>query len=136
MDGFIFILVVDALLLAFSLKVVTRNAARGWRRLLRTINASSAGLDVELEADGGVRGPPDSERSLRRFVASVARCVGLGEAGLAFGWDGLSLVLPTGKTILAAQSGSVAKGSLWAIMGASGAGKSTVPESTSFLLFI
>ncbi|KAK4237658.1 hypothetical protein C8A03DRAFT_15822 [Achaetomium macrosporum] len=130
MDGFIFILVVDILLLGLFLEPVLRRAARGWARLLSAVSGKKLGSrDVEVGSergdDGGGSGVSDAERSLRRFVASVGKCVGSGETGLAFGWEGLSLVLPTGKTILAAQSGFVGKGRMWAIMGGSGAGKSS-----------
>lgn len=134
MDGFVVVLVVDVLLLACFLEpmLLPGRLRRVWvwigGLLGRGGKGKGVGVDVEVgdgEGEGGegVSGNR-GEGNLQRFVASVAKCVGTGETGLVFGWDGLSLVLTSRKTILAPQSGSVGKGKMWAVMGGSGAGKS------------
>lgn len=62
--------------------------------------------------------------NLQRFVKSLSKCIGLEDIGLEIGFDRLSLQLKKDKKIILNEvSGAVEKGSLLAVMGASGAGK-------------
>lgn len=86
--------------------------------------------DVANELSDGIE---RSEESFRSFIDSVGKCVGSGEAGVSLAWENISLHISSGmghrkqgKIILEKQSGVVERGNMWAIMGGSGAGKSTI----------
>lgn len=62
--------------------------------------------------------------NLQRFVKSLSKCIGVEDIGLEIGFDRLTLQLKKDKKmILNEVSGTIEKGSLLAVMGASGAGK-------------
>ena len=63
--------------------------------------------------------------SLKRFLDSLKRCIESDETGLGFEFNDLSFQVKGGRKILGGVSGIVPKGSVLAVMGASGAGKST-----------
>lgn len=65
----------------------------------------------------------------RLFIESLARCVGTRELGLSFAFEDLGLKLANGKKeILAGVTGFIKSGSMWGVMGASGAGKCIFPS--------
>lgn len=64
---------------------------------------------------------PDMER----FLRSLARAVETKEVGLSFDFENLGCKVKGKKTILAGVTGSIPRGTMWGIMGGSGAGKST-----------
>ncbi|KAI0882331.1 uncharacterized protein GGS22DRAFT_191502 [Annulohypoxylon maeteangense] len=128
MDGFIFIFILDSIILALLLKSFRRvlDIIR-WRILRTCIEKSTFVASPELShidtiSEGNLR---IEDENVRKFVASVRSCVGQGDVGFSFGFEELSLVLANGKTILAPQSGHIPKGSIWGVMGPSGAGKSS-----------
>lgn len=58
-------------------------------------------------------------------MRSFRECIGADNVGLAFEFQDLSFEPKPGKTILSGISGVMQSGSFWAVMGGSGAGKST-----------
>lgn len=81
-----------------------------------------------LEADFMVREQLQEEQGeqktdLHLFVQSLSKCLGATKFGLSFEFRDLGFKAPTGKVILSQVSGTINAGSLWGVMGASGAGK-------------
>jgi ABC-type multidrug transport system ATPase subunit len=71
-------------------------------------------------------GAPEESSDLHLFVQSLSRCLGQNSFGLSFEFENLSFKPPKSeKLILSEVSGNINAGSLWGVMGASGAGKST-----------
>ena len=63
----------------------------------------------------------------RRFIASMSKCIEAKELGLSFTFLDLGLRLGSdGKELLGDFTGRIDSGSMWGIMGASGAGKCTI----------
>ena len=63
----------------------------------------------------------------RRFIASMSKCIEAKELGLSFTFLDLGLRLGNdGKGLLGEVNGRIDSGSMWGIMGASGAGKCTI----------
>ena len=60
---------------------------------------------------------------LELFIKSLARCVDARNLGLAFTFANLGLKLKNDREILAGVTGYIESGSMWGVMGASGAGK-------------
>jgi ABC-type multidrug transport system fused ATPase/permease subunit len=73
----------------------------------------------ELHNDAG-----DQKTDLHLFVQSLSKCLGATKFGLSFEFQDLGFKPPkSSKPILADVSGTIHAGSLWGVMGASGAGK-------------
>lgn len=65
-----------------------------------------------------------SSSDLHLFVQSLSKCIGASKFGLSFGFEGLSFQpAKAEKPILSEVTGHIGHGSLWGVMGASGAGK-------------
>ena len=62
---------------------------------------------------------------IRRLMESFRECIGAKNVGLSFEFDNLAFEPAPGKKILTNVSGAMQSGSFWAVMGGSGAGKST-----------
>jgi ABC-type multidrug transport system ATPase subunit len=75
--------------------------------------------DDEIEAD--FQNNPD----FQRFIRSVSRSVTTQSIGLSFDFENLAYETKRGKKILQEVTGTIARGSMWGVMGGSGAGKST-----------
>jgi ABC-type multidrug transport system ATPase subunit len=73
----------------------------------------------EIEAD--YQNNPD----LQRFIRSVSRSVTTRSIGLSFDFENLTYETRRGKKILQEVTGTMPRGSMWGVMGGSGAGKST-----------
>jgi ABC-type glutathione transport system ATPase component len=68
--------------------------------------------------DGG------QKTDLQQFVQSLSKCLGATKFGLSFEFENLGFKPPkSNKKILDQVSGTIHAGSLWGVMGASGAGK-------------
>ncbi|CAI6327815.1 unnamed protein product [Periconia digitata] len=67
----------------------------------------------------------DSNPDFKVFMHFVARIIKTKEVGLSFDFEGLEFEPQRGKKVLKGVSGSIKSGSMWAVMGGSGAGKST-----------
>jgi hypothetical protein len=138
MDGFITIIIIDVVLLALAF-----NAARKPLQLLRRfLTSDSLGPTDGLDTEDGLSPIKESEMkhqeygwskdfALQDFASSVQRCVGTHEVGISYKFNDISLTLKGGKSILAPQSGYIEKGSLWGVMGESGAGKSECSKSST-----
>ncbi|CZR59382.1 related to ABC transporter protein (ATP-binding-cassette protein) [Phialocephala subalpina] len=78
-------------------------------------------LHEELANDAG-----GQKTDLHLFVQSLSKCLGATKFGLTFEFQDLGFKPPkSNKKILDQVSGTIHAGSLWGVMGASGAGKST-----------
>ncbi|GAB7328195.1 hypothetical protein MBLNU13_g00219t1 [Cladosporium sp. NU13] len=75
--------------------------------------------DDEIEAD--YQKNPD----FQRFIRSVSRSVTTQSIGLSFDFENLAYETKSGKKILQDVTGTMPRGSMWGVMGGSGAGKST-----------
>ncbi|RKF75727.1 ATP-binding cassette sub-family G member 2 [Golovinomyces cichoracearum] len=136
MDGFIAVIIIDLMLLVLMIR-----PTKSWLYHLRD-NIRSA-LPNSLLVPRKLKSSPEEicesqlgfaeeeytsdkdNNSLTQFVASVKRCIGSNEVGMSVGFKDLSYHLNTGKVIVAPQTGHIEKGSLWAVMGSSGAGKTS-----------
>ena len=64
---------------------------------------------------------------LKRFTASMSKCIEAKELGLSFTFLDLGLRPGSdGKELLRDFTGRIDSGSMWGVMGASGAGKSAI----------
>ncbi|KAF3026722.1 hypothetical protein E8E14_014758 [Neopestalotiopsis sp. 37M] len=141
LDGFVVIVIVDLLFLAIVVRAFCKTPFRRWmaKSRAREIRKGSDG-NVDLESSGLDKGAvrhraqhitPAKEDfdiapdMMPKFVSLVRACVGSSELGLSFGFEQLSLVLANGKRLVAPQSGSIPQGSVWCVMGPSGAGKTS-----------
>ncbi|PMD65031.1 P-loop containing nucleoside triphosphate hydrolase protein [Hyaloscypha bicolor E] len=71
-------------------------------------------------------GDAETKTDLHLFVQSLSKCLGATKFGLSFEFQDLGFKPPkSAKPILSDVSGAINAGSLWGVMGASGAGKST-----------
>jgi ABC-type multidrug transport system ATPase subunit len=75
--------------------------------------------DDEIEAD--FQNNPD----FQHFIRSVSRSVTTQSIGLSFDFENLAYETKRGKKILQEVTGTMPRGSMWGVMGGSGAGKST-----------
>ncbi|CAD6506021.1 BgTH12-06953 [Blumeria graminis f. sp. triticale] len=135
MDGFIAVIVIDFVLLVLMIKPVMALAATLFRVLMGGSPASRASStltvsDIEEDAGRPASTINDDEYisekdRFSRFAASVKRCVGSADVGMSFSFKNVSRTLESGKEIVAPQTGHIEKGTLWGVMGASGAGKTS-----------
>jgi ABC-type glutathione transport system ATPase component len=69
-------------------------------------------------------GDAETKTDLHLFVQSLSKCLGATKFGLSFEFQDLGFKPPkSAKPILSDVSGAINAGSLWGVMGASGAGK-------------
>jgi ABC-type multidrug transport system fused ATPase/permease subunit len=69
-------------------------------------------------------GDAETKTDLHLFVQSLSKCLGATKFGLSFEFQDLGFKPPKStKPILSDVSGAINAGSLWGVMGASGAGK-------------
>lgn len=70
------------------------------------------------------KAPIEENTDLHLFVQSLSKCMGGGKFGLSFEFKNLKFQPPKApKPIISEVSGCINEGSLWGVMGASGAGK-------------
>ncbi|KAI1498093.1 hypothetical protein F5X99DRAFT_420821 [Biscogniauxia marginata] len=141
MDGFIVILVIDLVFLALiAISHLKTRLPFRWKVSDSNTASQTPKGDLDLEVAGRIPGLVSHqiqrvklEREAQdatpgimvKFVTSVRSCIGLSGIGFTFGFEDLSLVFANGKTLVAPQSGSIPQGSLWGVMGPSGAGKTS-----------
>lgn len=89
------------------------------------------GDDIELLTKGASNQQPEDHDDLSAnpdfqvFIRYISRLIKTKDIGLSFDFEGLEFEPTPGKKILKGVSGSIQSGSMWAVMGGSGAGKST-----------
>lgn len=88
------------------------------------------GDDIELITKGKNAQPEDHDDlsanpDFQIFMRYISRLIKTKDVGLSFDFEGLEFEPTPGKKILKGVSGSIQSGSMWAVMGGSGAGKST-----------
>jgi len=96
---------------------------------IRALNRRPTGFQelgaTEAEFIEDIRNTDAEEKTdLHLFVQSLSKCLGATKFGLSFEFQDLGFKPPKStKPILADVSGTINAGSLWGVMGASGAGK-------------
>lgn len=75
----------------------------------------------EDEIDADFQSNPD----FQRFIRSVSKSITTQSIGLSFDFENLAFETKRGKKILQEVTGTMPRGSMWGVMGGSGAGKST-----------
>ncbi|KAL5435564.1 hypothetical protein PMIN05_007233 [Paraphaeosphaeria minitans] len=85
--------------------------------------------DIELIAKGNKDAADHDDLSanpdFQIFMRYISRLIKTKDVGLSFDFEGLEFEPQAGKKILKGVSGHIQSGSMWAVMGGSGAGKST-----------
>jgi ABC-type multidrug transport system fused ATPase/permease subunit len=84
-------------------------------------------LSVLYEPDDleQMEAPPKAESDMAHFVESISKCMSGTRFGLSFEFEDLKYqTRREGKVILSGITGRMDSGTLWGVMGASGAGKS------------
>ncbi|PQE26905.1 ATP-binding cassette sub-family G member 2 protein [Rutstroemia sp. NJR-2017a BVV2] len=102
---------------------------------IMNLRRKPTGFEEFAELEGGIgegntyNGEGEDEAmstDLQLFVQSLSKCLGASKFGLTFEFEDLKFHPPKAKKpILSNVSGLIDAGSLWGVMGASGAGKST-----------
>ncbi|KAI5844501.1 ABC transporter-like protein [Morchella snyderi] len=67
----------------------------------------------------------ETNEELKKLVESFGKCIDGNHFGLSFDFRELGLTLQNGRQLLADVNGSIERGSMWGVMGPSGAGKTT-----------
>lgn len=87
------------------------------------------GDDIELITKGSTQPEDHDDLSanpdFQVFMRYISRLIKTKDVGLSFDFEGLEFEPTPGKKILKGVSGCIQSGSMWAVMGGSGAGKST-----------
>jgi len=95
----------------------------------RTPTGFLATMDNEYAFDRDEDQFPNDEKAdpdIREFVKSLSKCTLSSNFGLSFDFDNLRFQpKKSDKPVLSEVSGQIRSGTLWGVMGASGAGKST-----------
>lgn len=75
----------------------------------------------DLDGDSDFQSNPD----FQRFIQSMSKTIETQSIGLSFDFENLMFETAKGKRILQEVTGTMSRGSMWGVMGGSGAGKST-----------
>lgn len=81
--------------------------------------------DVSIFDDDEIEADYQKNPDFQRFIRSVSRSVTTQSIGLSFDFESLAYETKSGKKILQDVTGTMPRGSMWGVMGGSGAGKST-----------
>jgi ABC-type multidrug transport system ATPase subunit len=81
--------------------------------------------DVSIFDDDEIEADYQKNPDFQRFIRSVSRSVTTQSIGLSFDFENLAYETRSGKKILQDVTGTMPRGSMWGVMGGSGAGKST-----------
>ncbi|KAI9745242.1 MAG: hypothetical protein M1818_001520 [Claussenomyces sp. TS43310] len=98
------------------------------RMLGRNLNGFDVAMDESWKYSNmfGKAAVAKDQRDLRAFVQSLSKCLGATRFGLSFEFQDLKFRPPKSiEPVLSEVTGNIDSGSLWGVMGASGAGKST-----------
>ena len=96
------------------------------RRMPNSGMANVENDEVSTDSDNESYKDKKVEPEIHRFVQSLSNCTRVRRFGLSFGFESLKFQPnASAKPILSEVSGHINSGTLWGIMGASGAGKST-----------
>ncbi|RKF62897.1 ABC transporter G family member 24 [Erysiphe neolycopersici] len=138
MDGLIVSLAIDILILILLNKPLQIWLQKFWNYIREGIRSFMTSLkmmsekyksDEEKAYESQMSFVDDeyksNEDNLSQFMASIKKIVGMNDVGISIGFRDISYTIGNGKTIVAPQTGHIEKGSVWAVMGASGAGKTS-----------
>ncbi|KAI9739310.1 MAG: hypothetical protein M1834_007523 [Cirrosporium novae-zelandiae] len=120
---------------AMTIIVLIGFAISRWRKSRKRVHYSTLPTadvdDIKLDQNGSkvkereVEADDYINPDFQHFIRSLSRCIKTKEVGLSFDFDELSFEAKGHKKILSGVTGSIVSGSFWAIMGGSGAGKTT-----------
>jgi len=119
------------ILLAIGVFMFSKRKFRGGNIAQKAKAKATITEGDEVGAPPMIAGEPIEAREIaespeiQRLMQSFRECIGADNVGLAFEFQDLSFEPKPGKTILQGISGTMQSGSFWAVMGGSGAGKST-----------
>ncbi|KAI6245928.1 Broad substrate specificity ATP-binding cassette transporter ABCG2 [Erysiphe necator] len=138
MDGFIVAITIDLFIIVLLCKPLLASIQKSWGFISQVVRSLMMRLEVISEKSRfdteEAREPQlsftadeytNNKDSVSLFVASIKNFVGMNDVGISIGFRDISYTLESGKTIVAPQTGHIEKGSIWAVMGASGAGKTS-----------
>lgn len=91
----------------------------------KTAGSEEVGAQLMLANESVEAREVTESPEIQALMRSFRECIGADNVGLAFEFQGLSFEPKPGKSILRDISGVMQSGSFWAVMGGSGAGKST-----------
>lgn len=121
----------DVLLLLLAIGVFMFSKRKGSGKFMKAKAKKTSPANEEVGAhlmlpteSNEAREVPESPE-IQALMRSFRECIGADNVGLAFEFQDLSFEPKPGKSILKDISGSMHSGSFWAVMGGSGAGKST-----------
>lgn len=117
-------LVITGFVFFSNRKVVKRPSKKAKKQLPRDDKEKNALHPFITSQDQDARDLTETPE-IRRLMESFRECIGAENVGMSFEFDGLSFEPKPGKRILSGISGAMYSGSFWAVMGGSGAGKST-----------
>lgn len=131
LTGLAVLVIIDLALVATMIGPSVWSYWCAWRKSRSLSRLQVPVLDTEQKAaerdvtiNESLESPDINAGHLQRFVRSLAKCIGEDDVGLQISFDQLSFQLKKSeKVILNGVSGMVERGSLLAVMGASGAGK-------------
>ena len=81
--------------------------------------------DVSQFDDEDVDTDFHNNADFQRFIRSMSKTIETQSIGLSFDFENLTFETARGKRILQEVTGTMPRGSMWGVMGGSGAGKST-----------
>lgn len=115
-----------AMWFVFSNRKFTKRTPKGKaKKSLKTADSEEQSLQQLVSAEPLSSGEVLENPDIRRLMQSFRDCIGVDNVGMSFEFDQLSFEPKPGKAILTDISGAIPSGSFWAVMGGSGAGKST-----------
>ncbi|KEF51934.1 uncharacterized protein A1O9_11924 [Exophiala aquamarina CBS 119918] len=119
------------ILLAIGVFLFKKRKTHGGKVMQKAKSTDAVAGSEEAGAPPMIASEPIEAREIaespeiQRLMRSFQECIGADNVGLAFEFQDLSFEPKPGKSILSGISGVMQSGSFWAVMGGSGAGKST-----------
>nr|OQO28977.1 hypothetical protein B0A51_03786 [Rachicladosporium sp. CCFEE 5018] len=81
--------------------------------------------NISTYSDDQIENDYQNSPDFQRFIRSMSKTIEMKSIGLSFDFENLMFETAKGKRILQEVTGTMPRGSMWGVMGGSGAGKST-----------